>query len=538
MNHDAAPTAGSSPAAAQPAAPAIALSDGAKMLVFGIMALGMFMSLLDIQIVAASLPEVTSGIGAGVDEGSWIQTAYLIAEIIMIPLSAFLSRAFSTRWLFTASAAAFTLSSIACGLAWSLPVMITFRAIQGFVGGAMIPTVFATGFALFQGPKRAMIPAILGMTGTLAPILGPAFGGWITDVLSWRWLFFINVVPGLAITFLVPIFGKIDEAEPAVLKTFDGWGVPLLVMFLGGLEYVLEEGPRWNWFEDQINCIMAGISIIGAFGFMYRSFTHSHPVIDLRVFKNAQFAMGCLFQFVLGIGMFSSIYLIPQFLAQVQSYRSIDIGRAVFITGVAQVFSTPLSAIASQRFDPRHMLVFGFTLFAASMAWTSMLSTDWGGSEMFWPQALRGFAMMFCIVPATNLCMGAMPPSQLKTASGLSNLMRSLGGAVGIAGASTVINERYQLHFSRIVERLTPDNPALSATLAQLRDMVAQNIAGPLAEQKAALNMLLQMVNRQALALTYADTFVLLGVLFIAVLIVIPFSRPIPPVAGPAPSEH
>lgn len=514
------------------------MTDGIKMLIFGIMALGMFMALLDIQIVASSLPEVTSGIGAGVDEGSWIQTAYLIAEIIMIPLSAFLSRAFSTRWLFTASAAAFTISSIACGLAWSLPVMITFRAIQGFVGGAMIPTVFATGFALFQGPKRAMIPAILGMTGTLAPILGPAFGGWITDVLSWRWLFFINVLPGLAITCLVPIYGKIDVAEPAVLKTFDVWGIPLLAMFLGGLEYVLEEGPRWNWFEDQTNCIVAGISIIGAFGFIYRSLTHRYPVIDLRIFRNAQFAMGCLFQFVLGIGMFSSIYLIPQFLAQVQSYKSIDIGRTVFVTGVAQVFSTPLSALLSQRFDPRHMLVFGFSLFAASMAWTSCLSTDWGGTELFWPQLLRGLALMFCIVPATNLCMGAMPPSQLKTASGISNLMRSLGGAVGIAGASTVINERYQLHFSRIVERLTPDNPVFATTLAQLNQLVSQSIAGPIAEQKAAFSVLLQMVNRQALALTFADTFVVIGVLFIAVLIVIPFSDPVAPAAGPAPSEH
>lgn len=520
-----------------PVLPGARLSEGARMLIFGVMALGMFMSLLDIQIVAASLPEVTSGIGAGADEGSWIQTAYLIAEIIMIPLSAFLSRAFSTRWLFTASAAAFTLSSIACGMAWSLPVMVTCRAIQGFVGGAMIPTVFATGFALFEGPKRALIPAILGITGTLAPILGPAFGGWITSVLSWRWLFFINVLPGIAITVLVPVYGKIDHAEPQVLKTFDIWSVPLLALFLGGLEYVLEEGPRWDWFEDTGNCVMALLSAAGAFGFFYRSLTHQQPVIDIRVFANPRFAMGCLFQFVLGLGMFSSIYLIPQFLAQVQGYQSIDIGRAVFITGVAQIFGTPISAAVSQRVDPRHMLVFGFSLFAVALAWTGLLSADWGGAELAGPQLLRGFATMFCIVPATNLCLGAMPAAQLKTASGISNLMRSLGGAVGIAGASTVINERYQLHFSRIVERLNPENPALGGTLGQLRQLASHSLGSAGAGQQAALRIVLQIINRQALALTFADVFVVLAVLFALALIVIPFSRPVSPAAVTV-SEH
>jgi MFS transporter, DHA2 family, multidrug resistance protein len=261
-------------------------------------------------------------------------------------------------------------------------------------------------------------------------------------------------------------------------------------------------------------------------------------VIDLRVFRSTRFAMGCLFQFVLGIGLFTAIYLIPQYLAQVQHYRSIDIGEAVFITGVAQILSTPIAARVSQRMDPRHMIVFGFATFGISMVWMSHLSPEWGRAELFLPQALRGFSIMFCIVPATNLCLGALPPQLLKTGSGLSNLMRNLGGAVGIAGANTIINERYQLHFTRLVESLTPTNPALARWLDGAHAIARESIADGPVQTKAVLRVLGNLVNAQAMTLTFADTFVVLAVLFFAVLVVIPFSRPIAGVSGPAPADH
>src|SRR6266481_431268 len=193
-------------------------SEGRKLAIFAIMAFGQFMALLDTQIVAASLNSIQAGLSAGPDEIAWVQTAYLMAEIVMIPLAAFLSQAISTRWLFTLSAVLFTVSSLMCGVAWSIESMTIFRAVQGFVGGAMVPTVFATGFALFTGKRRAMIPAVLGMVSTLAPTLGPSVGGWITDVASWRWLFFINIVPGAAIAILVPLLGKVDEPKLSMLK--------------------------------------------------------------------------------------------------------------------------------------------------------------------------------------------------------------------------------------------------------------------------------------------------------------------------------
>jgi len=518
--------------------PLAAMSEKTKLLVFGIMALGMFMSLLDVQIVAASLPEIESGLSAGADEGSWVQTSYLIAEIVMIPLSAFLSRAFSTRWLFTVSAAAFTVSSIACGFAWNLNVMIACRAVQGFVGGAMVPTVFATGFVLFQGKKQALIPAILGVVATLAPTLGPTLGGWITSALSWHWLFFINIVPGVLITILVPIYARVDEADPSVLRGFDPWGIPLLALFLGGLEYVLEEGPRWDWFEDRTNCWVAAASATAALFFFYNSFTHPRPVVDLRIFRNSRFAMGCLFQFVLGVGLFSSIYLIPQYLAGVQDYRSLDIGKAVFITGVAQVLATPFAAGLSRRMDPRHMILFGFLLFGLSLYLISGLNSQWGRDQLFWPQAMRGFATMFCIVPATNMALGAMPPQWLKSASGLSNLMRNLGGAIGIAACNTVINHRFHLHYTRIVETVTVANQNLEPALAGLARQMQVLTSDSVEQQQMALNTLNQLISREALSMTYADSFLVLAGLFLLALTVLPFSRRMQPSAVSSRDGH
>lgn len=515
---------------------AAAMSDGAKMALFATMALGMFMSLLDVQIVAASLPEITSGLAAGADQSSWLQTSYLIAEIIMIPLSGFLAQAFSTRWLFTASAAAFTLASVACGFAWNIESAIVFRALQGFVGGAMIPTVFATGFTIFTGRQQALIPAILGLTGTVAPILGPTFGGWITDMLSWRWLFFINVAPGLLICALVPVLCRIDEPHPEVLRGFDAIGLAGMAVFLGGLQYVLEEGPRWDWLDDGTVRAVAVVCALGAVTFFWRSFTQPRAVIDLRIFGDTRFAMGCLFQFVLGIGMFSAIYLIPQYLARIQEYRSLDIGQAVFVTGVAQIFATPLAAALSRRVDPRHMIVFGFTLFGLSFWQLSRLSSAWGGHELLLAQAMRGFATMFCIVPATNMALADMPAARLKAASGLSNLMRNLGGAIGIAATNTIVDHRCSLHFSRLGDSLRAAR--LDEWFAQTQAATGSAIADAATQQQAAMALLARTVHREALTMAYADCALLFAALFLAALIVIPLSRRMPAAGAAASAAH
>ena len=399
--------------------PIDSMSDRRKFILFALMAIGQFMALLDTQIVAASISDIQAGLAAAPDESSWVQTAYLIGEIVMIPLSGWLSRAFSTRWLFTASAAAFTISSMACGFAWNINAMITARAIQGFVGGAMIPTVFATGFALFTGKKRAMVPAVLGLLSSLAPTIGPTLGGWITDVLSWHWLFFVNLVPGLVITFTIPFFEAIDEPDLSLLKKFDWIGLILLAISLGSLEYVLEEGYRWNWLDDTVIRNFTWLAVVTGGLFIWRSLAYSDPIIDLRILKSRTFAVACLFIFITGFGLFGGVYVLPLFLARVAGYDARQIGEAVFVAGLSQVLIAPLVARLSQVVDLRKMLFVGFTLFALGLYLNTGVTSQWQGGEFFWPQIIRGFALLMCIVPATTMALGALPPAQLKMASAL-----------------------------------------------------------------------------------------------------------------------
>src|ERR1700733_7603038 len=275
------------------------------LLPFVVMCSGMFIALLDIQIVASSLQDIGGGLSAAQDEIAWVQTAYLIAEIIMIPLSGWLTRAFSTRWLFAASAAGFTLASLLCGLAWNIESMIVFRALQGLLGASMIPTVFTSSFHYFDGQRRVYAAAVIGTIASIAPTLGPVIGGWITDTLNWHWLFYINLVPGTVITILVPMLVRIDEPDLKLLRGADYPGIVLMAIGLGTLEYTLEEGTRWNWFSDSTITTTAWIAGISLILFAIRSLTHRNPVVDLRAFRNRNFALGCLMSFVTGIGIFT-----------------------------------------------------------------------------------------------------------------------------------------------------------------------------------------------------------------------------------------
>ena len=275
-----------------------------KVFAFATMTVGFFIALLDIQIVSASLRDIGGGLSAGADEVAWVQTSYLIAEIIVIPLSGWLSRVMSTRWLFSISAAGFTITSLMCGWAWDIQSMIVFRALQGFLGGSMIPTVFTTAFFYFQNHQRVIAAATIGALSSLAPTLGPTVGGWITDNYSWHWLFFINLVPGIFVTVVVPLMVKIDKPDWSLLKGADYFGMALMAVFLGCLEYTLEEGPRWDWFGDDTIRATAWISGVAGVAFVWRSLAFARPVVDLRALKSRNFALGCFFSFMTGVGIF------------------------------------------------------------------------------------------------------------------------------------------------------------------------------------------------------------------------------------------
>jgi DHA2 family multidrug resistance protein len=482
-----------------------------RMLAFVVMCFGMFMAILDIQIVSASLTEIQAGLSASGDEIPWVQTAYLIAEVIAIPLSGFLSRALGTRMLFTVSAAGFTLASFMCGFASSIDSMIFWRAVQGFIGGGMVPTVFASAYLLFPGQRQAMVAPIIGLIATLAPTVGPTIGGYVTDALSWHWLFFINVVPGLIVTLAAYLLIDFDKPDYSLLKNFDWWGLISMAGFLGALEYILEEGPRYGWFDDGTITLFAVISAVSAVAFFVRVFVARVPIVDLRAFANRNFALGSLFSFVLGIGLYGLTYLYPVYLGQIRGYDALMIGDTMFVSGLAMFATAPIAGQLSQRFDPRYVLIAGFLIFAVGTWQMTWVTKDWDFWELLWPQIFRGIGLMFAIVPVTNTALGTLPPDRVKNASGLFNLTRNLGGAIGLAAINTVLNNRMDLHLARLHESVTWSRvPAV-----EMLNNLAHRFPGSDA-QLMALKQMMGIVRQQASVMSFADVFLILTVLFIA----------------------
>ncbi len=513
-----------------------ALPKARKFLIFGIMAFGQFMALLDIQIVAASLNDVQAGLSAGPDEISWVQTGYLMAELVMIPFSAFLAQALSTRWLFALSAGLFTLSSALCGMAWDMNSMVAFRIVQGFVGGAMVPTVFATGFTLFTGKERAMIPAILGMVSVLAPTLGPTVGGWLTSIANWRWIFYVNIVPGIAVTVLSLAVIRVDAPNLALLKRIDYAHLIAMAVFLGGMEYVLEEGPRHDWFGDADIATAAWLSLVAFALFLERSLRSRGPIVKLSPFRKPTFAFACLFNLVIGFGIYAATYLLPVFLGRVRGYDSLQIGLTVFVTGIAQLCSTLVAAKLSQRVDMRAMIAVGLVLFATSLWATSQLTPEWGFGAFLLPQLLRGFSIMLCIVPSVTMALGGFAGAELRYASGLFNLMRNLGGAIGIAVVNTWIGDLTRLHFERLGEALGEPGRVVNRYAVELTRWILRSTPDAAHAQLMMQGELARVAMREALTLAFDDSFRLMAWMFLAALVLVPLCRP-PAQAAATPAD-
>ena len=506
-----------------------------SILPFVVMCVGMFIALLDIQIVAASLQQIGGGLSAAQDEISWVQTAYLIAEIVMIPLSGWLTRVFSTRWLFTVSCAGFTVTSMLCGIAWNIQSMIVFRALQGLLGASMIPTVFTSSFYYFQGTRRVYSAAAVGTIASLAPSLGPVIGGWITDTLNWHWLFYVNLVPGVIITILVPLMVKIDRPDLSLLRGADYPGIVLMAVGLGMLEYVLEEGTRWNWFDDSTIRLCAWIAGIALALFVARSLTYRNPVVDLRALTNRNFALGCFLSFITGVGIFTTIYLTPLFLGYVRGLSAWQIGLAIFSTGVASLVGTPFYVFLARRFDPRWLMMFGLASFGIAMWSYSFITHEWGADQLLLPQVLRGFPQVFAVAPAVTLGLGSLPPERLKYASGLFNMMRNLGGAVGIAVSAAVINDQTNLHFQRIAAHLTPANGAMSRLLDGLTLRYGALPGSPGLGHDAALKQLWELAYREASTLAFADAFRAIMLAFLVATLLVPLMRKVATATATAP---
>ncbi|WP_114185066.1 DHA2 family efflux MFS transporter permease subunit [Microvirga aerophila] len=518
----------SKPAGSAPAAASAPL-DRRRTFAFFCMVFGMFMAILDIQIVSASLAEIQAGLSASSDEISWVQTSYLIAEVIMIPLSGTLSRVLSTRWMFVIASGGFTLMSFMCATSTSIEEMIVWRALQGFIGGGMIPTVFASAFTIFPPEKRPVISPIIGLVATLAPTVGPTIGGYLTDLFSWHWLFLVNIVPGIFVTISTYLLVDFDEPDWSLFKTFDWAGLGFMAVFLGSLEFVLEEGPINDWFQDELVLILTVTCVATAIGFFYRVLTAKYPIVDLRAFSDRNFMAGSAFSFVMGIGLYGLTYLYPVYLGRVRGYSSLQIGETMFVSGACMFLMAPVAGILSRKLDPRVMMAIGFASFAFGTWLITGLTKDWDFWELFVPQIFRGVGLMICMVPINNIALGTLPPERIKNASGLYNLTRNLGGAVGLALINTILNDRTDLHLQRLRESV---NWARSSAVETLNTMTMgfQSLGSDAGQ--AALKTISNMVRREALVMSFADVFLLLTFLFLALILALPFIRK--PRAAPA----
>lgn len=440
-----------------------ALSVTRKWLGFAGLCIAMFMAILDIQIIVTSLAVIEEALGIGADRMSWIQTSYLIAEIITIPLTGLLMRVMSLRKLAITATALFTLASVGCALSTGFSMLIGFRILQGAAAGVLMPTVFTAVFLLFRpGTEQALATVLGGVLAVIAPSLGPIVGGLITENFSWHWLFLINVGPGLVTILLALTCLQREPMNPQLLKHLDVMSLLFLAVSLAALEIGLKEAPDRGWLSPITLLLFGTFALL-----LWLTVIRPRPVVDFSLFRDRYLAYGCALSFLLGIGLYGSVYLLPVFLSLVRYMGPVEIGMVVLVTGLAQLASAPLSVLLDRMMPPRFLSLTGFALFAAGLLMSGFETRQSGYEELFWPQVVRGFALGLCIVPVTRFALGFLPVERVSDASGLYNLTRALGGVIGIALIDTILFSRSAEHADRLKEMMAAD-PEKAARLLQI----------------------------------------------------------------------
>ena len=467
--------------------------------------------------VATSLPAIQQALAISSDAMSWVQTAYLIAEVVPIPLTGRFTRVLTLRWLVAAAVALFTVASIGCAYSGSLAVLLVFRVVQGFAGGVLIPAVFTAVFLLFPRRLHTVATTIGGVVAVLAPTVGPVVGGWITETWSWPWLFLINVIPGLIVASVTPFLLPRQDTDFAELAKLDSGSLVLLAAALASLEIGLKQAPHHGWLSPTCMVLLAA-SAVGLGFFVHRSLGARHPVVRLVTLQRRSFAVGCALSFCLGVGLFGSVYLMPVFLAFVRRHDAFEIGTVMLVTGVAQL----IAAILESRIGARALTGAGFALFALGLGLSAIQPRTADFDEMFWPQIVRGVAIMFCLLPPTRIALGALPEIEVADASGLFNLMRNLGGAIGIALIDTILYGRIAMYAEDFRVRLLAGDVSAAKAIGLDPARLLNRPPGP--PDEAAVAFVRPMVEKASLALCVNEAWAMLACVAIAGVLLVPFA--------------
>ena len=488
--------------------------------------IGAFMAILNIQITNASLLNIEGGIGTGVDNGSWISTSYLIGEIIVIPLTDYLSRVFSFRRVILSFATLFAAFSVACAFTHDLPSMIAMRAFQGFFGGVLIPMAFTLVFTRLPKAQQPIGLAMFSLAVTFAPAIGPTIGGYLTENYGWQTIFFVNVVPTAVMVAMLYFTLERQPMQLSLLREGDWSGIATMAVGLAALQAVLEEGNKDDWFGSPFIVRLAAIAAISLSLFIYNELVVEKPLLRLRLLRQWNFGVGTIAAVFLGFALFGSVYLLPAYLGQVQRYNAEQIGNVLAWTGLPQLLLIPLVPKLMQRIDARYIAITGLLLFAASSFMNIEMSLDYSGDQFFLPNIVRAIGQALTLAPLSSISLGSVAPQDAPAASGISNMMRNLGGAIGTAVLATIVTKREQFHSNIIGQAVDLGREEVRSRIAQMTDyFLSHGVSDPAAAHNQAIIALGNTVKRQALVLGFSDTFAVIGFVLILAAVAIALTR-------------
>jgi MFS transporter, DHA2 family, multidrug resistance protein len=488
--------------------------------------IGAFMAVLNIQITNASLLDIEGGIGTGVDNGSWISTSYLIGEIIVIPMTDYLSRVFSFRRYLLTNAVLFQLFSVACAFSHDLPSMIAMRGLQGFSGGVLIPMAFTLVFIKLPKAQQPIGLAIFALSATFAPSIGPTIGGYLTETYGWQSIFFVNAVPGAVMVIALYFTLERQPMQLRLLKEGDWFGILTMAIGLAALQAVLEEGNKNDWFSSPFIVRLALIAAVSLACFIWIELSIEKPLIKLHLLTRRNFGLGTLAFAFVGFALYGSVYLLPAYLGQTQGYNAEQIGMVLAWTGLPQLLLIPLVPKLMQRFDVRYIALTGVLIFAASSFMNIWMSPNYAGDQLWIPNIVRAVGQALMLTPLSSLALGGIAPADAAGASGISNMLRNLGGAIGTAILATVVTKREQFHSNIIGQSVTLGGHVVQERLTQLTDyFMAHGVSDPVAAGHQALVALGNLVRRQALIMGFSDAFAVVGVVLIMAAICVALTR-------------
>jgi DHA2 family multidrug resistance protein len=478
---------------------------------------GTFMVVLDTTVVNVSLPHIAGSLSASIEESTWALTSYLAANAIVLPITGWLANYFGRRRLLLVAVVSFTAASFMCGLAPSLPILIFFRIIQGATGGVMQPLSQAIMLEAFPPHERGQAMALWGMGIVAAPIFGPVLGGWLTDSYSWRWIFYINIPIGVLSVVMIRAFIHDPHYIKRASARIDAWGIGLLAVGIGALQIALDKGQEEDWFASDWITTLIVVAVVGLIAFVVRELVIRDPVVDLRVFRLRTYSAGVLLISLMGFVMYGTLVLHPVLLQTLLGYPPLQAGIAMAPRGIGTVLMMPLVGVLISRMDPRGLLAAGLLIGAGSLFWFGHLSLDAGFSNIVWPQFVQGIGFGLLFVPLTTVTMDPIPKERMGNATSLFNLLRNLGGSLGIATVETMLTRLQQVHTNVLGAHVDAYNLQTRTLLHGLAGRMVATGSDATTAHSRALGAMFGLVERQAAMLSFVDAFHLLGMIFLVI---------------------